>query len=55
MSTVEKLEGYGVLLLALLMLGAFALRLNNPPPDVVRAASAPRAIAVLPEISVPHP
>lgn len=53
MSTLERLEGYGVLLLAVLMLAAFALRMNNPPPDVLRAAGAPRAIAVLPEISVP--
>lgn len=54
MAKLEALEGYGVLLLAVLMLAAFTLRMNNPPPDVVRAATAPRAITVLPEIAVPH-
>jgi hypothetical protein len=54
MVKLEALEGYGVLVMALAMLAAFTLRMANPPRDVVRAASAPRAIAVLPEIAVPY-
>lgn len=53
MTKLEALEGYGVLVMALAMLAAFTLRMANPPLDVVRAASAPRAITVLPEIAVP--
>jgi hypothetical protein len=54
MVKLEALEGYGVLVLALAMLAAFTLRMANPPLDVVHAASAPRAITVLPEIAVPY-
>ena len=53
MTRLVALEGYGVLTLAVALLAAFVLRLANPPLDVVRAATAPRAITVLPEISIP--
>ncbi len=53
MLKLVALEGYGVLALAVALLAAFLLRLANPPLDVVRAATAPRAVTVLPEISVP--
>jgi hypothetical protein len=53
MMRLVALEGYGVLTLAVALLAAFLLRLANPPLDVVRAATAPRAITVLPEISIP--
>ena len=54
MVRLEALEGYGVLVMALAMLVAFTLRMANPPLDVVHAASAPRALTVLPEIAVPY-
>lgn len=53
MSKLEALEGYGVMALAIALLAAFTLRMSNPPVDVLRAATAPRAITVLPEIAVP--
>ena len=54
MAKLEALEGYGVLVLAVALLAAFTLRMANPPADVLRAATAPRAITVLPEIAIPH-
>lgn len=53
MAKLLELEGYGVLVLAIALLAAFTLRMANPPADVLRAASAPRAITVLPEIAIP--
>ena len=53
MTRLVALEGYGVLMLAVALLAAFFLRLANPPLDIVRAATAPRAITILPEISIP--
>jgi hypothetical protein len=52
MEKVEALEGYGVLVLAIALLAAFLLRLAVPPPEVVRAASAPTVSVALPELLV---
>lgn len=54
MVKLESYEGYGVLVLALAMLAGFTIRMANPPLDVVHAATAPRAVTVLPEIAVPY-
>lgn len=52
METVEALEGVGVLILAIALLAAFTLRMAVPPPDVLRAASAPQVVMVHPTIVI---
>ncbi len=52
MAKIETLGGYGVVVLAVGLMAAFLLRLAVPPPDVVRAASAPTMGVALPELRV---
>ncbi len=52
MAKLETLEGYGVVMLAVGLMAAFLLRLAVPPPEVLRAASAPTMGVALPELHV---